>query len=201
MNVLDIDPFVHRQASVAGVDAAFVARWSPRAMSGEPLETGSLDVLFEAARWAPSCFNAQPWCFLYAYRDCATWPSFFDCLVEGNQSWVANASALIAVLSRTHFETNDKPAPTHEFDAGAAWMSIALQAAKMNLVTHAMRGFDADIARTSLAIPEAFKINAMVAVGHPGTLDDLSESQLKREVPSGRKPIAEFAYEGVFPTQ
>jgi len=201
MNVSEIEPLVHRNVSVAGVSEDFVTRWSPRAMSGEPLEPGALDVLFEAARWAPSCFNAQPWRFLYAHRDSDAWGLFFDTLVEGNQSWAANAGALIAVLSRTHYERNDEPAPTHEFDAGAAWMCIALQGSKMNLVTHAMRGFDAQLAQQSLRIPALFKINAMIAVGRPGELDVLSGSQREREVPSERKRVAEFAHEGEFPAR
>ena len=200
MNVSDINPLDHRQASTAGVESAFVARWSPRAMSGEPVAQGSIDILFEAARWSPSCFNAQPWRFLYTHRASKDWPLFFDALVEGNQSWVASAGVLIAVLSRTHYERNEEAAPTHEFDAGAAWMSIALQASKLNLVAHAMRGFDSDRARASLQIPALYHLNAMIAIGHPGALENLSDSQREREIPSDRKALEDIVFQGAFPT-
>ena len=154
--------------------------------------------LFETARWAPSCFNEQPWRFLYATRDDAHWPRFFDLLVEGNQRWVINAAVLAVVLSRTTFERNDNPSPTHSFDAGAAWQNIALQGCRMGLVVHAMAGFDYQAARQSLAVPEAFAVEAMIAIGRPASTETLDASLRDKEMPSVRKPVAEIAYRGPF---
>lgn len=193
--VNDIDVSAYRTPGVEGVDAQFPARWSPRAMAGERLEPSELRILFEAARWAPSSYNAQPWRFVYAERDAPGWPRLFDALIESNQGWAKNAGVLIAVLSRRRFAHNDQPAPTHSFDAGAAWMSLALQASKLRLVAHAMQGFDAPAARRALALPELYAIDAMVAVGRPSTVGSLPERLQAREVPSSRKPLAEIAQE------
>jgi len=166
MNVSKIDPLALREIT-PGTDVAsrFPARWSPRAMAGTPLAEDDLRTLFEAARWAPSCFNAQPWRFAYALRDTVHWEPLFMCLTEGNQSWVKRAGALIAVITRREYEHNSKGAPTHSFDGGAAWMSIALQARERGLVAHAMRGFDNEAARVVLAVPEIFDLPAMTRRG------------------------------------
>ena len=198
MNVAEIDLLSYRTPGTSALDGQFIRRWSPRAYSSEVVEQSQLETLFEAARWAPSCFNAQPWHFLYAHRDTPAWPLFFETLVEANQSWACRAGVLIAVLSRRRYERNDKPAPTHEFDAGAAWMCLALQADSLGLAAHGMQGFDADAARVSLKVPEVFHINAMVAVGKPGSAMVLSESQREREIPSDRKSTREFITEGAF---
>lgn len=198
MNVAGIDPTAVREFA-RDVDVQFPRRWSPRAMTGERLDQRELERLLEAARWAPSCFNEQPWVFVYAHRDTPAWPGFLDALVEGNQVWARRAAVLLAVLSRSTFERNGEPSPTHSFDAGAAWMSLALQASRSNLVAHGMRGFDQAKARAALAVPELYAINAMVAVGHPGDVEALPEKLRARETPSPRKPLAEIAFEGRFP--
>ena len=112
--------------------------------------------------------------------------------------WAARAGALVALITRTLYERNDKPAPTHSFDGGAAWMSLALQAAELGLVTHAMQGFDAQAARHILSVPEAYDLPAIIAIGRPGDLDDLPESYRERERPSPRKALAEIMFEGGF---
>jgi len=136
-----------------GVDDRFLNRWSPRAMSGEAIEKETLLGLFEAARWAPSSNNNQPWRFLYARRDTKLWPLFFDLLAEGNRIWAIRAAVLIVIISKTTFDFNDKPSRTHSFDAGAAWENLALQGALRGLVVHAMQGFDYDQAKETLRIP------------------------------------------------
>lgn len=181
------------------VEPLFVRRWSPRAMSGESVPVAELTRLFEAARWAPSSYNGQPWRFLWARRDTPHWPEFFRLLGESNQSWAHRAAALIVVVSRTLFEHNGKPARTHAFDAGAAWENLALQGAEMGLVVHGMQGFDYERARSQLRVPDEFEVQAMIAVGRPGRVEDLSEAQRAREKPSPRKPVAEIALEGGFP--
>ena len=173
-------------------------RWSPRAMSGEEISEQELMILFEAARWAPSSYNAQPWRFLYARRGTANWDRFFDLMVEFNQGWTKHAAVLMVVVSRKTFESNDQAAPTHSFDAGAAWQNLALQGSTMGLVVHGMQGFDYEKARAVLNIPEHFQVDAMIAVGRPGKREDLPEDLQEREQPSDRKPVAEIVIEGGF---
>lgn len=182
------------------VERMLYHRWSPRAMSGKPLTKADLMRLFEAARWAPSSFNEQPWRFVYAGREDEHWPRFLDLLSEGNRRWAAAASVLVVVLSRTTFERNDNPSRTHSFDTGAAWQNLALQGSRMGLVVHGMAGFDHVRARGTLEVPEEFAVEAMIAVGRPAPAASLPESLREREVPSGRKPVAELAFSGVFRT-
>ncbi len=177
------------------VDKIFITRWSPRAMSGEPVAKGELMTLFEAARWAPSAFNNQSWRFLYSLKDSPTWDTFFGLLAEGNQGWVKNAGALVVIISKTTFDYNGKPAKTHAFDTGAAWGSFALQGSISGLVVHGMQGFDYDRAKTELAIPDDYEVQAMAAVGNPGCSEALPDKLRKMELPSGRKSISEIAME------
>ena len=181
------------------IDSVFLDRWSPRAMSGEPITEEELFTLFEAARWAPSSFNNQSWRFLYARRDTAHWPLFLSLLVEFNQSWAKNAAALIVFVSKTTFDHNGEPAITHSFDTGAAWENLALQGTLKGLVVHGMQGFDYEKARTALNIPEGFNVEAMAVVGKPGPKEDLPERLQERETPSDRRKITETAFEGPYP--
>jgi nitroreductase len=180
------------------VDELFLDRWSPRAMSGEPVTEKELLTLFEAARWAPSSFNNQPWRILYARRDTEHWPVFLGLLVEGNRAWAKDGAALLLFVSKETFDHNDKPYPTHSFDTGAAWENLALQATLGGLVTHGMQGFDYERARTELNIPEGFRVEAMVVVGRPGDPATLPEKMRERETPSDRKPLSEITREGPF---
>ena len=180
------------------VDKLFLDRWSPRALSGEPLAEEELLTLFEAARWAPSSFNNQPWRILYARRDTEHWPVFFGLLAGGNRVWASDAAALLLFVSKETFDYNGKPSPTHSFDAGAAWENLALQASLRGLVAHGMQGFDYERARAELNIPEGFRIEAMAAVGRPGDPARLPEKLREREVPSGRKPLSQITCEGPF---
>jgi nitroreductase len=179
-------------------DPLFRRRWSPRAMSGEAVSPEELMTLFEAARWAPSSYNSQPWRFLYARQGTAHWPLFFGLLIEFNQSWAKDAGALVLMISRTTFAHNGQPSSTHGFDAGAAWGNLALQGSPMGLVVHGMAGFDAARARTLLNVPEEFAVQAMAAIGRPGPVERLPEPLRAREVPSGRMPLAEITREGGF---
>ncbi|MCI0453552.1 MAG: nitroreductase family protein [Candidatus Dadabacteria bacterium] len=180
------------------VDEIFLKRWSPRAMSGEDISHDELMSLFEAAKWAPSSFNNQPWRFLYARRDTDDWELFFNLLVEGNKIWAKNASALIVIISKKTFDQSGNPSRTHSFDAGASWQNLALQGSLKGLVVHGMQGFDYDKARELLNIPEEYEVEAMVAVGKPGKKEELPERLQQREIPSGRKKISEIVLEGRF---
>ena len=106
------------------IDKFFLERWSPRSFEPVDMPDADLMSIFEAARWAPSSFNNQPWRFLYAKRGSAQWPLLFNLMVPFNQSWTADASVLVIVISNTQFDHNGKPADTHSFDAGAAWQNI-----------------------------------------------------------------------------
>ena len=167
-------------------------------MSGEPLAEEELLTLFEAARWAPSSGNSQPWRVLYARRDTSHWPLFFGLLNEGNQEWCRNAAALLVFVSRTAREETGRPLVTHSYDTGAFWMSVALQGWLKGLVVHGMAGFDYARAREVLAIPEEFHVNAMAAVVKPGNPDDLPERHRSRETPSQRRPLVDSIREGTF---
>jgi len=166
-------------------------------MSGEEIDEKTMFTLFEAARWAPSSNNNQPWRFIYARRNTPHWTTFFDLLAEGNQVWAKNAAVLIVVISKTTFD-NGKPARTHSYDAGAAWENFALQGSLLNLVVHGMQGFDYEKAKEILGVPDDYQVEAMIAVGKPGRKEDLPDYQQKREFPSSRKGIAEIAREGTF---
>lgn len=166
-------------------------------MTGEPVSAGDLMRLFEAARWAPSSGNFQPWRFVYARAGTPHFERLFGLLNEGNRGWCAHAGALIVVLSKTAFD-DGRPARTHSFDTGAAWMSLALQGSAMGLVVHGMAGFDRERARTELGVPENFAVEAMIAVGHHGKVEDLEERNRARETPSSRRPVSESVFEGKF---
>lgn len=154
--------------------------------------------LFEAARWAPSSYNGQPWRFLYAKRNTPHWSKFFDLLIDFNKEWCMNAAVLGVIVSRKLFEKNNKPSPTHALDAGAAWENLALEGTSRDLVVHGMEGFDYQKARKALKIPDEFEVLAMFAIGKRAPKTTLSPELQKREAPSDRKRVEEFAFEGGF---
>jgi nitroreductase len=180
------------------IENFLLQRWSPRAFTPEPIPEQDLLSIFEAAKWAPSSYNNQPWRFLYARRDTATWPLFLDLLVPFNQSWAKNASVLILVISNTKFDHDGSPSITHSFDAGAAWANLAIQAWIKGYRTHGMQGFDYEKARVQLEIPSDFHVEAMIALGKQGAKDSLPEQLQAREEPNQRRPIAESICEGKF---
>ena len=180
------------------VDGRFVDRWSPRAMSGEGIPEQDLLTMFEAARWAPSSYNNQPWRMLYACRESEHWSLFFDLLVPTNKVWARNAAALLLIVSKTTFDHNGKPSVTHSFDAGAAWENLALQGYGMGYVVHGMQGFDYERAKSALNIPDAFRVEAMVAIGRPGNPETLPEELQAREHPNERRSLDLTVCEGPF---
>ena len=189
---------MNRRTPEYPIEPIILNRWSPRAMSGESLDDATLMSLFEAARWAPSSYNGQPWRFVYAKRETAAWQKLFDLMVPFNQSWAKNAAALIIVCSRTTFELNNNPSRTHSFDTGAACENMALQGEAMGLVVHGMEGFDYDKAAAVIKLPKEYVAEAMFVIGKPGKISDLPKELQEREMLSDRKPIAEIAFEGLF---
>lgn len=188
---------LNRAVETDRVDRIFIERWSPRAMSGQPLDNSQLWSLLEAARWAPSSYNEQPWRFLYAHRNTPEWNLFFDLLVPFNQTWCKNASVLMIIVSDTRSSQGgiNKCA---SFDTGAAWQNLALQGSMMGLVVHGMSGFDYEKARMLLNIPDYCTIEAMCAIGMPGDVNELPEYMQKMEKPSDRRPIKEMSCEGIY---
>lgn len=181
----------------------FVDRWSPRGFSTDAITADELNTLFDAARWAPSASNTQPWRFLYALRGQAAFETFVSTLVEFNQIWARHAAALVYVLSKTSFVPPGKSEPvfsrSHSFDAGAAWANFANQAALSGWVAHGMGGFDRDAARKALGVPDGFELEIAVAVGRKGDGAHLSEALRQREQPSDRLAVSEIAASGAFP--
>ncbi|MBV2135019.1 nitroreductase family protein [Pseudomonas sp. MAP12] len=191
----------HRVATHA-IDPQFIERWSPRAFTGENIPEATLLGFIEAARWAPSAYNSQPWRFLYARRDSADWSRYLNLLIEFNRGWAQHASALLVIVSKTRFvapgKSEEQPAPSHAFDTGAAWGFFALQAHLAGWHTHAMTGFDKDLARRELKIPDGYEVQAMVAVGKRGDAASLPEALQARETPSPRLALEAIAAEGDF---
>ena len=182
------------------IDPIFLHRWSPRAFTGEAIPDAVLMSMFEAARWAPSASNVQPWRFVYARRGTPQWGPLFDALMDMNQPWVANASVLAYLVSARFRRRSDGTAAanrSHSFDAGAAWGYVALQARHLGWAAHAMGGFFPEKAHAALGAPEGdYNVEAAIAIGRPTDAETLPESYRAREVPSGREPVASFVFEG-----
>ena len=178
------------------IASIFLDRWSPRAFTGEPISDADLALLFEAARWAPSSSNQQPWRFLYAKRDTPSWALFFDPIVDGNKGWAAGASALIAIVSKRMIAAKgDRPERenyNHSFDTGAAWAYLALQASLSGWVAHAMGGFDVPRAIKDLGIPDDYRIECMLAIGRYAAPTENAAA------PNTRSAQSSFVREGAF---
>jgi nitroreductase len=185
------------------IDPLFLDRWSPRAFDGSDIPDQDLLSIFEAARWAPSAFNSQPWRFLYAKTGDENWARFLSLLIPWNQKWAHSASVLIYILSDSlpFVDKAGEPASshTHSFDAGAAWACLALQATRLGYHAHGMSGVEYERARIELRVPERFRIEAAAVIGRIGDPNMLDEKLRARETPSGRKPIGEFVHAGNFP--
>ncbi|HTP39163.1 MAG TPA: nitroreductase family protein [Steroidobacteraceae bacterium] len=175
----------------------FIDRWSPRSMSGEPLTEAELMVLFEAARWAPSSSNFQPWRMLYVRRGTPLWSTYVGLLFEGNRVWAQHAGAIVLFLSKTVMD-DGRPCTTHSYDTGAAWQNFALQAYLQGYALHGIGGFDAARARTELKIPPEYAVEAMAVIGKLGNKADLPDHLQAREQPNGRRPLSETVAEGLF---
>ena len=181
----------------------FIDRWSPRGFSDQTISEAELSTFFEAARWAPSAYNSQPWRFLYALRGQPAFEAFLAPLIEFNQGWAKHAAALVYLLSKREFtppgNTEAQFSRTHSFDAGAAWANFANQAAISGWFAHGMSGFDVDKARAALNVPDGFNVEIAIAVGRKGDGAQLAPALLQREQPSPRVPASDFAAAGLFP--
>jgi nitroreductase len=180
------------------INPLLLNRWSPRSMTGEEIDDDTIMSLFEAARWAPSSYNNQPWRFIYAKRNTPNWNRLFDLVAEPNKVWAKNAAVIVVVVSNKHFDINGKYSITHQYDAGAAWENLALEASTRGLVAHGMQGFDYERARADLGIPDSFDVMAMIAIGKRGPKENLPKNLQERETPNSRKPLREIVMEGSF---
>lgn len=192
----------HARPVANDVSPIFTARWSPRAFAAEAIDEARLNTFFEAARWAPSAFNSQPWRFIYARRDGKRWGDFLGLLVDFNRSWAQHASALVVVVSATRFTPPGKSEAiqtgSHAFDTGAAAAYLALQASLVGWHAHAMGGFDKERARAVLGIPEGFQAEAVIAIGKLGDPQSLAPGLRERETPSPRHALSAIVAEGRF---
>jgi nitroreductase len=173
-------------------------RWSPRAMTGEKMPQETLNQLFEAARWAPSSYNAQPWRFIYAHKDTEAWHKLYNLQVDFNKQWSKNSSVLVLVLSYKLFDFNKTFNLNHSFDTGSAVENLCLQAYSMNLAVHGMAGFDYEKAREVFNIPQDYNIEAMYAISYPADPKVLPKELQDKEVISQRKSIDKFIFENEF---
>lgn len=179
------------------IDKQFLDRWSPRAFSEQKVTEEQLMTVLEAARWAPSGSNLQPWRFIYGVRGEPEFDTLFSLLVPFNQGWANNAGALVFIASVDSFD-GTRPVKTHSFDAGSAFMSLALQAHAMGLISHGMAGIDFDKAPDVLHLPGNLKLECAVAIGYQGDAASLAEGLKEREMPSQRQALSDMVFKGRF---
>lgn len=177
------------------VSSQFINRWSPRSFLEQEIPEDVLLSLFEAARWAPSASNVQPWRFIIA-RTQEDRERFHSFILPGNLVWCAKAPVLAVILSQTETDRGDNG--WHAFDAGAAWGYLALEAHNKGLITHAMGGFDPEKAREVLNVPDDYAIQAVVAIGYQGEKEILPDNLQEREQPNDRRPLKESLFAGSF---
>lgn len=188
----EIEKLKHAPA-VPGVIEAILERWSPRAFSHKPVSREHLRKILEAARWAASSYNEQPWRFIVGHKGHPTYQKIFDSLVEFNQSWAGSAPVLILSVASKNFAHNGAPNRFAIHDTGAATGYLSLQATTLGLHTHSMAGFDPVKARAAFRIPESYDMGAVTALGYLGDVDNLPEGLLERELaPRDRKPLSEI---------
>ena len=180
----------------ADVDPLFINRWSPRSFSDEPLTDAEIASIFEGARWSPSSFNRQPWLFVYE-TDGPDREIFDSILMPGNQIWATKAPLIGFIFANTKTADGRRPR-TSQFDTGAAWMALALQARSMGLFTHGMAGIDYDSIYEKLGVSDEY-YTAMCGfvAGRIGPREALPEDLQERESPNDRKPVSEIAHKGV----
>lgn len=170
-------------------------RWSPRSFSDRDISPQDLHTIFEAVRWAASSFNEQPWRFLVGRGGDPTYQKIFQSLGEFNQAWAGTAPILILGVTRTRFSHNETPNAVALYDLGAAAATLCYQAMHLGIFTHQMGGYDRDIARKLLDIPEEFIPGAVIAMGYQGDPAALPHDAMRQQElePRTRKPLSEIA--------
>lgn len=185
-----------RNTDYTNLDNMFIERWSPRAFASDPIAEQDINTLFEAARWSPSCFNEQPWRFVYAYKQ-GDLDKFRAILAESNQTWANHAPLLVIAFSKKSFTQSGKNNRWADFDTGAAWMALALQANKLGLYTHGMGGFDVSKAYDVTGMdPDESNAICVIAIGKKADPDTLPSELKQREAPNDRFALNSIAFEG-----
>ncbi|GGZ30954.1 nitroreductase family protein [Asticcacaulis endophyticus] len=200
MSIHTSDVLTAPRRSDHAVAPLFLNRWSARSLTQETIPETDLWACFEAARWAPSAFNAQPWRFIYAHRDTADWERLLGLLNSKNRQWAHRAAALIFIVSRKDFifQGETFPIGSHSFDTGAAWSNLAHQAHILGYNTRAIGGFDRKRAPEVLGLPDNYQVETAVAIGRRAALEHLDEVFHDQETPSERRPLESFVFEGRF---
>jgi len=176
------------------MNRVFIDRWSPRSFSSAPVTDAELAAVFEAARWAPSWMNNQPWYFVYE-TDGPDRQAILDVFMERNRDWAQAASVVGLVVART--ELDGMMARTRDFDTGAAMMSLNVQATLLGLSVHMLGGIDVDAAHTLIGLDQGDgAVLCGFVLGRRGDPGALHEKLQAREHPSDRKPVSEFAIKG-----
>jgi nitroreductase len=188
---------VNPRSAEAPIDPHFLDRWSSRSFAPDEVTPEQIQSLFEAARWAPSASNLQPWLFVYAHEP-ESLERVRPIVRDGNRRWADQAPLLVFVFARRH-DAKGNANHLAAYDTGAAWMSLALQASKLGLVAHAMGGIHHDRAYAILGVPsDEYEALVGIAIGKRGGADQLPEDLRARESPSPRRAIREFAFPGAF---
>jgi nitroreductase len=182
--------------SVEGVLPVIHERWSPRSFAEREVSAKVLHKVFEAARWAASSYNEQPWRYLVGRRGDGTWQKIYDTLIDFNKKWAQTAPVLVLGLARTHFSHNEAENRFALYDLGAASSYLTLEAAELGLKTHQMAGFDQEAVRRALGIPGEYAIGSVIALGYQGEPAALGDAVLiEREIePRKRKPLDEIVF-------
>ncbi|MBV8072450.1 MAG: nitroreductase family protein [Acidobacteriaceae bacterium] len=187
-----------RAETVPGVHELVRLRWSPRSFSARSVTKDDLRILFDAARWAFSSYNEQPWRFIVARKeDGADFERLLNLLVPFNQGWAKTAPVLIITLAKKTFSNTGKPNFHALHDAGSALALLAVQATAMGLHIHGMAGFDRDRAHKELDVPDDYEVVTAVALGYLGSPESLPADLRERELAARqRKPLTELVFEG-----
>ena len=177
----------------AEIHPLIAKRWSPRSFSNKPITKEQMNELFEAARWAASANNEQPWEYAYAFKDTDGFEKLWNCLMPGNQPWTKQASVLVVALKRNTFAKNGNPNPWAEHDLGLANAQLFIQATHRDIYGHMMAGFDKEKTKQTLALNEDVEPVCIFALGYLGEAESLEEPYLSRELaPRNRNSVEQF---------
>ena len=180
------------------IDSIFINRRSSRAIADQPVTHEELMSLFEAARWAPSSLNAQPWRFVYAQKNMAQWKDFFNLMDASNKVWAQQADTMVIVVAHLTSGYNGSRARTALYDVGAACQNLALQGSISGLVVRAIGGFDYEKANALLKLSQDYEVVVMFVIGKPGAIKDLPEKLQIKEEYSTRRALKDFVFKGEF---
>jgi nitroreductase len=195
--IMDADKIKEPQTRVT-LHPLLYKRWSPRAFSGQPVESEKLQRIFEAARWAPSSSNIQPWHFLVGYQEDEVYSKIFSTLVKFNQLWAQTAPVLVLAISKMINSKGEKNT-SRNYDLGQAVAFLTLQATAEGLYVHQMGGFDTALAASQLGIPDDYEVRIVIAIGYRGDPELLHPNLKKLEYTErSRRPLEEIVFSGKF---